>query len=124
MPVKALEKLKAGHRFLKLRISREEELQHIVSLAAKICGTPTALITLLGEDTQYIRFKQAFDLISTARVDAFCNHVIQGKDVMVVPDAMQDTRFHDNPVVNEEPGIRFYAFPESKKGRDQHAILF
>lgn len=109
MPQKERDRVQAVKRFLELEISKDEELQQIITLAAKVCGTPTALITFIDEDTQYIKFKQAFAYQQTSRHDAFCDHVIQGDDVMVVPDAQQDGRFMNNPLVTGDPHIRFYA---------------
>ncbi|QQL50240.1 GAF domain-containing protein [Mucilaginibacter ginkgonis] len=109
MPKRELERLQAVNRFLKLKISKEEELQEIVSLAADICGTPTALITLIDSDTQYIPFKQAFNFETTPRSHAFCTHVIEQADFLMVEDTEQDLRFLANPLVTEDPHIRFYA---------------
>ncbi|RYD96634.1 MAG: PAS domain S-box protein [Sphingobacteriales bacterium] len=109
MPLKELERLAAVNRFLKLEISKEKELQELVELAAKICGTPTALITLINEDTQYIKFKVGFEPNTTLRQDAFCNHVIEQDQIMMVKDACQDERFANNPLVTGDPNIRFYA---------------
>ncbi|MGI4749003.1 MAG: GAF domain-containing protein, partial [Janthinobacterium lividum] len=109
MPQKELERLAAVNRFLNLEFSKEKELQEIVNLAARICKTPTALITLIAEDTQYVKFKFGSDLETTRREDAFCNHVIGQQEVMMVPDALLDTRFVNNPLVTGGPGIRFYA---------------
>ena len=109
MPLRELERLAAVNRFLKLEISKEKELQEIVELAAKICGTPTALITLIDADTQYIKFKVGFRPDTTSRADAFCNHVIEQDEVMIVPDAQLDERFVNNPLVTGDPDIRFYA---------------
>ncbi|RYE36790.1 MAG: GAF domain-containing protein [Sphingobacteriaceae bacterium] len=109
MPQKELERLAAVNRFLNLEFSKEKELQQIVELAARICKTPTALITLIAEDTQHVRFKVGFEQDTTRREDAFCNHVIQKKEMMMVPDALLDDRFVNNPLVTGDPGIRFYA---------------
>ncbi|MGI4749243.1 MAG: GAF domain-containing protein [Janthinobacterium lividum] len=109
MPEKELERIAAVNRFLNLEFSKEKELQEIVNLAARICQTPTALITLLDKDTQYVKFKFGSDLKTTHREDAFCNHAIEQQGVMVVPDALQDMRFANNPLVTSGPGIRFYA---------------
>lgn len=109
MPQKELERLKAVNRLLNLELSKVDELQEIVKLAADICGTPTALISLIDEDTQFIKFKQAFNFDTTSRRDAFCNHVIQQQEVMVVPDTLYDERFVGNPLVTGNPNIRFYA---------------
>jgi len=107
--MKELERLQAVNRFLKLEISKEKELQEIVALAASICNTKTALITLIDEDTQHIIFKHEFAFDKTTREDAFCNHVISQNNVIVVQDAMKDSRFLDNPLVTGNPHIRFYA---------------
>ncbi|MCD0487175.1 GAF domain-containing protein [Pedobacter sp. MC2016-14] len=109
MPLKELERLQAVHRFMKLEISKDKELQDIVNFAADICGVPTALITLLDEEVQHIPFKIGFDRQSTHRQEAFCNYVIGQKDIVVVPDATLDRRFYQNPLVINDPNIRFYA---------------
>lgn len=109
MPLKELERLASVNRFLKLEISKEKELQEIVSLAAQICGTPTALITLIDQNTQHIKFKVGFKPDKTSRKEAFCSHVIQQQEVMVVGDALKDERFAQNPLVIGGPKIRFYA---------------
>ena len=109
MPLRELERIAAVNRFLKLEISKEKELQDIVELAAKICGTPTALITLIDADTQFIKFKVGFKYETTLREDAFCDHVIEQEQVMMVKDAQLDERFAANPLVTGDPNIRFYA---------------
>lgn len=109
MPLKELERLQAVNRFLKLEISKEKELQDIVNFAADICGVPTALITLIDQDVQHIRFKVGFNKSTTSREEAFCNHVIGQQEVMIVPDALLDERFIHNPLVTKDPNIRFYA---------------
>jgi len=109
MPLKELERLQAVNRFLKLDFSKEKELQEIVNLAAVICGAPTALITLIDHDTQHIKFKTGFSGITSAREHAFCNHILGTSEVMTVPDAQLDERFHNNPLVIGDPNIRFYA---------------
>lgn len=107
--MKELERLQAVNRFLKLEISRERGLQEIVALAASICNTETALITLIDEDIQHIIFKHEFAYDKTTREQAFCNHVISQNNVMIVPDATKDHRFLNNPLVTGNPHIRFYA---------------
>lgn len=109
MPQRELERLQVVNRFLNLELNKKDELQEIVKLAADICGTPTALISLINENTQFIKFKQAFDFDTTSRQDAFCSHVIEQYEVMVIPDTLADARFVNNPLVIGDPRIRFYA---------------
>jgi len=67
--MKELQRIQAVNRFLKLEISKEKELQEIIRLAASICGTTTALITLIDADTQHIIFRHNCDfLIQPAKI--------------------------------------------------------
>ncbi len=109
MPLRELERIKALRRFLNLEFTREAELQKIVEIAAEICECPIALITLIDEDTQHIRFRTGTELDETKRTDAFCNYTIRGQNTLIVPNAEQDQRFTDNPLVTGDPNIRFYA---------------
>lgn len=109
MPQNELERLQVVNRFLALKVSKEKEIQEIVELAAEICQTPTAMVTLLDHDTQHIKFKVGSDLETTTRQDAFCNHVIEQDEVMIVPDALQDKRFVNSSLVTGDSNVRFYA---------------
>ncbi len=109
MPFSELERLGTLRRFLQLNITKEAELQRIVQLAADICHCPIGLITLLDKEKQIFLAKTGTSLEQTERNDAFCNLTILGDEVMVVQDAEKDTRFQNNPLVTENPHIRFYA---------------
>ncbi|UEG53100.1 PAS domain S-box protein [Mucilaginibacter daejeonensis] len=110
MPLRELERIRAVNRLLKLEISKEKELQEIVELAATICGTSIALITLLDADTQTVLFQTGLAGASTMpRTDSFCDKMITNEHYMEVQDAMLDHRFIDNPFVTGTPNIRFYA---------------
>jgi diguanylate cyclase (GGDEF)-like protein/PAS domain S-box-containing protein len=87
----------------------EESLDDLVQLAAHICGTSIALINLIDGDRQWFKAKVGMDLCEMPRCVGFCPFVVCQPDVLVVPDALQDPRFADNPLVTSEPYIRFYA---------------
>lgn len=88
----------------------EAAYDDIVTLAAEICDTPIALVSLIDRDRQWLKARFGMDTTETSRRVAFCDHAIRSPDhLMQVPDATQDPRFSDNPYVTDESHIRFYA---------------
>ena len=103
------ERLAALHRYRVLDTAPEPNFDELAFLAGAICGTPIALITLVDAERQWFKARIGLDAVETPRGVAFCTHAILGHDVMVIPDARQDVRFHDNLLVTGPPHIRFYA---------------
>jgi len=88
----------------------EEPFDDIAQLAAEICGTPWARVNFVDEQRQWTKAVVAMDRDDTPREEAFCPHTIVAPGgVMVVEDALADTRFMRNPLVLGDPNIRFYA---------------
>lgn len=88
----------------------DEVLSGILNLLRRHSGAPSAFISLLEEDHQRFVARSGLDLMETDRSVALCGHAILRPDeVLWVPDARLDERFHDNPLVLEAPAIRFYA---------------
>ena len=88
----------------------ERAFDHLVEIAAQICGTPIALLTLVDRDRQWFKSRRGIDVPQTGRRESFCGHAIgYGDHPLVVEDANRDARFADNPLVTGPPGIRFYA---------------
>jgi diguanylate cyclase (GGDEF)-like protein len=88
----------------------ETAYDDITRLAASICGTKIALLSIVDSDRQWFRSRVGIDITETGRDESFCVHAIElPHEVMVVPDATLDARFKDNPLVTGEPRIRFYA---------------
>jgi GAF domain-containing protein len=103
------QRLNATHRYLDFNLDREKELNELVRLASQICGTPISLITLMGEDVQFIKARLGADIYEMPRSTSFCTHAIENDDLMMVEDATLDERFSAIPVVANNPHIRFYA---------------
>lgn len=87
----------------------EERFDRITRLAASIFNTPMASISLVDRDRQWFKSSYGLDAVELSRETSFCSHAVAARDVLVVPDAFQDPRFSDNPLVTGSPRIRFYA---------------
>src|SRR2546427_777225 len=69
-----------------------------------------AAVTLIDVERQWFKSIQGIDAAENLRSESMCGHaILQPQEIMVVEDALQDIRFHDNPVVTGDPHIRFYA---------------
>lgn len=107
--------LDEAHRLARLKalavLDTEPEpvFDALTRLASEVCGVPIALVSLVDADRQWFKSDHGLGATETPRDVAFCAHAILGTAVMEVPDATQDARFARNPLVLDDPNIRFYA---------------
>ncbi|MBT8492891.1 MAG: response regulator [Deltaproteobacteria bacterium] len=87
----------------------EQVYQDIVTLAAEICGTPIALVSLVDDNRQWFKARFGLDAEETPRDVSFCGHVVESSQPLYVSDSHEDERFADNPLVTGGPLVRFYA---------------
>lgn len=92
-----------------LDTSSEERFDRLTRLAKRLFGVPIALISLVDADRQWFKSCLGLESRETPREVSFCGHAILQNDIFVIPDAILDSRFSDNPLVTGAPHIRFYA---------------
>jgi len=87
----------------------EERFDRIVKVAAAVFDVPIAYIALIDSERQWFKARRGVCPAETDRATSFCGHTIAQDEPLVVPDALLDARFAENPLVTGEPHIRFYA---------------
>ena len=93
-----------------LDTSAEEAFDELTALAAHICETPIALVSLVDANRQWFKSKVGIEFSETPRERSFCSYaILEPEKVTIVPDAREDDRFAESPLVIEDPNIRFYA---------------
>ncbi len=92
-----------------LDTSPEERFDRITRIASQLFSCEFATVSLIDSDRQWFKSRVNVDLQETSRDIAFCAHAILENDALIVSDTLNDARFAANPLVTEEPFIRFYA---------------
>jgi diguanylate cyclase (GGDEF)-like protein len=87
----------------------EERFDRLTRMARRVFDVPIALVSLVDENRQWFKSCIGLDVSETSRDISFCGHAILDNEVFIIPDAKEDERFFDNPLVTDAPYIRFYA---------------
>jgi len=109
IPANEAQRLHALKQYGVLDTDPEPAYNELIELASEICNVPISMISLIDSDRQFYKAKIGLPGKSSARDTAFCAHAILDDKLMEVEDAKNDIRFFDNPLVSEDPNIRFYA---------------
>jgi signal transduction histidine kinase len=105
-----LDRLDALRRYKVMDTAPEASFDRIADIAARLFGTPVALVSLVDETRQWFKARHGFELTEIPRALSLCEHAIRNPgEVLVVSDTMRDPRFAENPFVTGGPHIRFYA---------------
>lgn len=100
----------ALERLQVLDTAEEQAYDDITRLAADMCGTPIALISLTDNHRQWFKSRMGLQARQMPRENSFCSHVINTPhSMLIVKDASTDERFVNHPLVTGDPKIRFYA---------------
>ncbi len=109
IPANEEERLGELHRYGILDTPPEPSFDALTTLAAHIAQVPIALVSLVDVDRQWFKSRYGLEAPQTPRDVSFCGHVVASEATLIVPDAFQDDRFADNPLVTGQPRVRFYA---------------
>ena len=109
IPADEARRLETLRRYKILDTPPEPAFDDIANLAAQICGTPVAMVSLVDQERQWFKSRVGIDVTETPREVAFCAHAILETDLFIVPETLKDERFATNPLVVKQPRIRFYA---------------
>lgn len=109
IPENEVARLETLRQYQVLDTDSEENFDELTGLAAYVCHTPTALISLVDANRQWFKARVGLQARATPRDISFCGHAIMGKTCLIIEDALADERFADNPLVTGEPFVRFYA---------------
>lgn len=109
IPVNEKERLFSLHQLNILDTPPEERFDRITRLATKIFKVPISTLTLIDSNREWFKSCQGLDKREGERAISFCGHAMLADNIFIIPDALKDPRFSDNPLVKGEPFIRFYA---------------
>ena len=102
-------RIAALNRYAILDTEPEQGFDDLVILAAHVCKTPMAMLSLVDEHRQRFKSKVGVQVRETPREISICSHAIQQEELFIVEDTLEDPRFRENALVVGEPRIRFYA---------------
>jgi len=108
-PVDEMKRLDALRRLNLLDTPTEERFDRLTRLAQRLFHVPISLVSLIDSDRQWFKSAQGLPVREGPRDMSFCAHALLEPEVLVVPDALQDERFAENPLVAGVPRVRFYA---------------
>jgi diguanylate cyclase (GGDEF)-like protein len=109
IPQNEAERLHALRALQILDSSHEERFDRVTRMGRRLFGVPISLVSLIDEDRQWFKSAQGLEESETSREMSFCGHAINQEGLFIIPNALNDERFHDNPLVLNAPNIRFYA---------------
>lgn len=108
VPLEEQNRIRALERYHVFGTPPEEMFKGIAHTARTALAAPLALVTFVREDQQWIKASAGIDLPAPGLNFDICAYVVRSCGPLVIPDARQDPRFANNPIVTAENGVRFY----------------
>jgi len=88
---------------------RDERIDRITRIAQEMFDVPMVSVTLLDRDRQWRKSEIGLGTREAPREDAFCDYTVREGRTVIIPDASEDERWAENPFVEGDPHLRFYA---------------
>jgi len=92
-----------------LDTSSEERFDNITKEAVIRFSVPISTITLIDRDREWFKSSQGLKDKEGPRSTSFCGHALMSELILIIDDTLKYPEFADNPMVINEPFIRFYA---------------
>jgi len=108
LPRQEIERLRALEEYCPLH-TPDPDIDRIIEIAARICGTPAAAFSLVGRSRVYLKSRHGIAQREFPRQGTFCEYAIEKGALFCVLDAHLDPRFATLPIVTGAPHVRFYA---------------
>lgn len=92
-----------------LDTGEEQQFENIIALVQQTLRVPMCAVSLVDKDRQWFKAKRGINACETARDISFCTHAIKTTEPFIIPNALEDDRFVNSPLVTGYPHIRSYA---------------
>jgi diguanylate cyclase (GGDEF)-like protein len=102
------QRLAALYEYDVLDTPPEESFDRITRLVKLSLGVPTSVVSLVDRDRQWFKSRQGMEAAETPRNISFCTHTIQKDEPLIIPNALEDPRFANSPLVTCKNGVRMY----------------
>jgi len=108
IPKNEQKRLEMLHSLDILDTTEEERFDRLTRIAMHMFNVPIAIVSLVAENRQWFKSCMGLKVKDVPREQTFCGHAILDSELLIIPDTTQDKRFFDNPLVLEDPHVRFY----------------
>ncbi len=82
--------------------------EEVAEIVREAFGTPVALVTLIDSDSSRFVAHLGTDMAAVPKDFSLCAHTFVTREALVIPDALADPRWANQPVVVHPPHVRFY----------------
>jgi len=108
-PTREIERISELRRYCVLDTPPEDPFDDLTKLAAYVCETPIALVSLVDAERVWFKSKVGLAASEVQRIDGFCSSAVLKESLLIVPDAAADERLAAHPFLTFQPRVRFYA---------------